>query len=454
MKINRDNYEAYFLDYHEGALNPEEMAEVLVFVGQNPDLKEQFEEFENISLTAEESVSFSGKDFLKPGGTAFLGPITPGNIEEYLVAEVEGLLSTEMIARLDEFILQNPTFEKDRRIFSHTHLSADKQVVFRYKNSLRHEALPAGEITESTYGDYMVKEVEGILTPDETRDLNEFLALNPSFEKDRHIFGLTRLQADTSITFQGKASLRRTVVPLRRLVYYAMSAAASVVILLGLYFGLDLNRTSNQETLSNISFNQPVVIPDLPENDYHKADVSGQAVEDIDKGGGVSGHINDKEPVVSKHRNSVETIPARVQMPRMEMLAQQEVTSRHQVAPEFLFIRQSQLYGSRYIDLYNSVKLSEQIQYASINAQDKNPLSTLWRGLTGKVQDRIVDDRRTVTQQSPGLSIWTFAEAGVKAYNNISHDDLELMLQKDETGKVVSYALVGDRVNFERGVKQ
>jgi hypothetical protein len=451
MKINRDNYEAYFLDYHEGTLTPEEMAEVLVFVGQNPDLKEEFEEFENISLPTDESINFAGKDFLKVNAGIYAGPVTLNNIEEYLVAEAEGLLSDEMLARLDEFVMQNPGFEKDRRIYRHTRLEADSQIVYARKDSLKHNSFPVGEINETNYEEYLVKEVEGILTPDEADDLEIFVGMNPQARIDRKLFGMTKLQPDTSIMYTAKASLKHTVVPFRRIVYYSMSAAASVVVLLGLYFTFDLNRTSNQTALSEVSFSRQAVVPDLPAEVYHEL----AAIEGSDASSPVmSDQINIKNPVQSDNRsNNQENVPQRSMMASMDMRVQSEVSSKQQVAPEFLFIRQSQLYGSRYIDLYNSVKLSEQMQYAELNAQDKNPIGTLWRGLRGKVEERIVDDQRTVSQPPQGLSIWTVAEAGVKAYNSISHDDLELLLQKDETGKVVSYALVGDKVNFERNVK-
>ena len=50
MKINRDNYEAYFLDYHEGHLSLEMVRELHLFIEQNPDLKNSITDFEIIPL--------------------------------------------------------------------------------------------------------------------------------------------------------------------------------------------------------------------------------------------------------------------------------------------------------------------------------------------------------------------------------------------------------------------
>ena len=53
MTIDRHNCEAFFLDYHEGNLSTVQAGEVLLFLEENPDLKNTFEEYENISLEQE-----------------------------------------------------------------------------------------------------------------------------------------------------------------------------------------------------------------------------------------------------------------------------------------------------------------------------------------------------------------------------------------------------------------
>lgn len=50
MNINSHNYEAFFLDYHEGNLSPQQVADLLLFLEQHPGLKQDFDSFENIRL--------------------------------------------------------------------------------------------------------------------------------------------------------------------------------------------------------------------------------------------------------------------------------------------------------------------------------------------------------------------------------------------------------------------
>ena len=137
MKINRDNYEAYLLDYFEKELDPATVAELMLFLEMNPDLKADFEEFENISLVPDTSISFPDKNSLKKTVIAATPDINEKNYEEYFIAAVENLLSPAETAQLNTFIAQNPALQKDYKLFTLTRLEPDTNVVFGDKDSLR-----------------------------------------------------------------------------------------------------------------------------------------------------------------------------------------------------------------------------------------------------------------------------------------------------------------------------
>ena len=63
MKITRDNYEPFFLDYLEGNLDENKIDQFLDFLEKNPDLKEELQLFEHVNLP-EEHFDFSGKESL------------------------------------------------------------------------------------------------------------------------------------------------------------------------------------------------------------------------------------------------------------------------------------------------------------------------------------------------------------------------------------------------------
>ena len=72
MEINKHNYEIVLIDYLDGKLNPLEVAELLLFLEQHPDIKAEFEGLENVSVSSIEQETFPAKDALKKK----LAPIT------------------------------------------------------------------------------------------------------------------------------------------------------------------------------------------------------------------------------------------------------------------------------------------------------------------------------------------------------------------------------------------
>lgn len=119
MGINLNNYEAYFLDYQEGNLDTEKVAELMVFVEAHPELKAEFESFELVSLMPEQ-LSFDNKSSLKKKVFVPTPNINDHNYEEWLVANLEGDLSDSDKNELNDFIGKNPTVRLEQNIFKST----------------------------------------------------------------------------------------------------------------------------------------------------------------------------------------------------------------------------------------------------------------------------------------------------------------------------------------------
>lgn len=131
MKINKYNYEAFFLDFHEGNLSEEMKAEVLAFVKANPDLKEEFESFEMIFFESQ-GQKFPGKENLKknPG-------ISIHNYKTWLVAYIEGDLKSNETIEVEKFLAENPAYNHELEILKKTKIFPDYSIRFKGKSSLK-----------------------------------------------------------------------------------------------------------------------------------------------------------------------------------------------------------------------------------------------------------------------------------------------------------------------------
>jgi hypothetical protein len=131
--ITRNNYEAYLLDYYEENLSPELIAELMLFLENNTDLKEGFEGFELLTLNPSED-KLTTKAYLKIEE----GLITLINFEDFVIAEVEGENTAEESAALMLFLEANPTKKEMLKVYQQTKLIAPT-LIFNDKPSLKKE---------------------------------------------------------------------------------------------------------------------------------------------------------------------------------------------------------------------------------------------------------------------------------------------------------------------------
>ncbi len=457
MKINRDNFEAYFLDYHEGQLSPEMVEEVLWFVEHNPDAKEIFNEFEAVSLIGDPTIVFEKKSSLKKNEIYAASPVNELNYEEFLISETEGLLNIEQGESLNKFIGLNPQFAIDRKLFSLTHLAVENEIVFADKESLKKSAIPVGAITADTYDNLMARELEGDLTESEKTQFDEFMLYNPHLEQDHKLYQHTILQAEIELVYSDKSSLKRSAIPNRRIVYYALSVAASLALLVSVY--LNSGRVETQQSIAkqggagivsdkqtsasnNLLPANPIDINKTKSNSTVRTDANVLAAN---RSGNPKTDKALGYPAFSK-RTVIEELTTR---------PANKITTHQFVDPQFTFIRSSQMYMNTHLELYYNLKLSEEIQYAQVNATDQNPAKTIFGAASAKADKFFAFKHEKHTQEEKkNLTGWTFAELGVQTFNTLTSSELQLNLHKDDEGKVVAYGFENGLIDFERQVKK
>jgi len=142
-RINRNNYESYLIDLMEGNLDAQTGEELMQFLDENPDIKEEFEKFENVSLEPE-PVAFKGKSELKQKIIIPVGDIDEDNFENFFIAWHENDLSPKERESVEQFVTKNPFLKKEFELFGSLAVMPDKAVVYGNKEVLYHrkKAIP------------------------------------------------------------------------------------------------------------------------------------------------------------------------------------------------------------------------------------------------------------------------------------------------------------------------
>jgi len=134
MKIDINNYEAFFLDFVEGRLNDSSTLDMLAFLRNHPELKKELENFTDVRLHPEETLI--EKSFLKK--MDFSSPsVNPKNFDDYCIAYYEKILSNDETEKLFNYLKISPQKMTDFQDYGEVILKADKNIIFEGKPFLK-----------------------------------------------------------------------------------------------------------------------------------------------------------------------------------------------------------------------------------------------------------------------------------------------------------------------------
>jgi len=130
MKITRHNYETYLIDYLDGNLSSGLMQELLIFLEQNPDIKNEFENIDQVSLSGE-SYKMPGKQNLKKPESGI------PDFDVRCIACLEGDLDNSEKKSFEKEISQSEEKAKTYKLYSLAKIKPDHRIVFPDKESLK-----------------------------------------------------------------------------------------------------------------------------------------------------------------------------------------------------------------------------------------------------------------------------------------------------------------------------
>lgn len=133
MKIDRSNYESYFLDYTEGNIPHDEMDDFLDFLNANPDLKDELKFFGEMSLNLDDQNDDQNWEFLLKSEydhqTVF---------DEACIRYVEGDMMDSEKSKFLEYVESHPQKKADLNLFKATKLQSNKNEKYPDINHLIH----------------------------------------------------------------------------------------------------------------------------------------------------------------------------------------------------------------------------------------------------------------------------------------------------------------------------
>jgi len=134
MKINRQNYEHWFIDFIEGNLTPDDEAMVREFAQSNPDLKNELEDILVFNV-APEQTNFPDKNLLKQNKLNAIDGIT--KFEQLCIAHLENDINELEQKELESLLFNSDKKKKEFQLIQNIKLAADNNIKYSSKNALK-----------------------------------------------------------------------------------------------------------------------------------------------------------------------------------------------------------------------------------------------------------------------------------------------------------------------------
>lgn len=137
-RISIFNYEAFYLDFLEGNLSEEDTALLMAFLEEHPELKVDEDDFLSLDAPTME-LSHSDKKELKQIDEN--AAIVLSNVEHFMIADAEGILSGSKRKELDGFIAKHPQLEQERVAWKAMYLVANRDEVYGDNSDLKRRTI-------------------------------------------------------------------------------------------------------------------------------------------------------------------------------------------------------------------------------------------------------------------------------------------------------------------------
>jgi hypothetical protein len=133
MKIDRHNYEEFFILYWDNELTEAQKKEVDIFVDQHKDLQDEFRLFGETRFKPDENISLKEKDFLLNVDQTF---INSSNYTDHLLSYIDNELTVNQKTEVEKYILNHPAVQQEFTIFQKTKLQPESEIILPDKSIL------------------------------------------------------------------------------------------------------------------------------------------------------------------------------------------------------------------------------------------------------------------------------------------------------------------------------
>lgn len=361
--------------------------------------------------------------------------INRNNYEEFFLDYMDRTLEPQQVATLLLFLEQNHDLKEEFETMEPIGLDREEEIKFSLKDSLKKED-PTNLINSNNYSEFIIASIEGDLNKNGNTSLQHYISNNTNAAKDYTIFNNTKLVPDLAVIFKNKQQLKHRSIATSRPIYYFVAAAASVAILLGLFFFLNQSGTKEQgeryaqkittiktkeSNLNKLTEKEKTQIAFTTESP-NKSGYANKIIESID----------DKNNVIEKE--SIEPIN--------NIKVQYIAENKKSTVPKLL------------VELPEITRLNNKNEDLADAAPKKNNAVyyTLSKLFNNSVKGVLKDNNfgGELASYRKKLNFYELAYWSTQGYNKVFHKNIGIDREYDNTGDLVAFNVKAESVEFSK----
>lgn len=354
-----------------------------------------------------------------------MADINLNNYEEFIIDYFDGNLSSAKTDELMSFLNKHPELKQEFHSLE-TNVMEKENYSFPFKNSIKKETLLKNN-DQSNFEELCIAKIEGDLNPKEEKLFDEILAESNN-QKEFDLYKLVKLEPDTSVVFKDKTKLKKAPFS-RKLIYSVISAAASVIIVVGLYFTIQKNTVE-----------QTIEIPEKltqVEQKIQKSSVESDPVQEIKK-----------EKTIAENNNSFSKPAIKKEVIEKEPKEKTAVKEDLQDLPkENLAMLSAQIIS---IDVKKVETELLPVSYGvlmPVDQQNEDDAISIKSFIASNVKKRIFNKKKDK------IELFDIAQASIEGVNKLAGTNMSLERTYDKNGKPEKTKFTSRLIAFSAPVK-
>jgi len=347
--------------------------------------------------------------------------VTKQNYERFLIDFMDGTLDPSTKESLFDFLDQNPEIKAEFDDLDIINTAVDEDISFELKANLRKTQITSSSnIHGKNYEEFFIASTEGDLTIAEEKELGEFMAINPSLEKEQQLYKQSKAQPDLSIQYPYKKALKKYPFYLQRTWVSKASIAASILLLLGIFLFTKSDERITQREYAQLEERMPV-----PEKIKAVSENTSIPTASISTELHAPNHKSIATPTLANIQNLIIADERIQQLQARVNISEQLAALQPQFRPTRYIFRKNVNYQ------FNPILNSEQVYYAEEDGKKKNVIKAIWNSVFSVNKNS--ENKKGSDDNSKKVGpLWVLANIGLERVNEVTGTNMRLNSRANE----------------------